>query len=43
MLGDNKTNFILTKDVESQNHTKHIDMMHDYIQELVKNKKLNIE
>lgn len=31
MLRNNETNFILTKDSESQNHIKYIDMIHHYI------------
>lgn len=43
MLKDNKTSLTLTKDLKSQNCIKHIDMIHNYIQRLVKNKKLEIE
>ena len=43
MLGDNKTSFTLIKDPESQNHTKHIDVIYHHIRELVENEKLVIE
>lgn len=35
ILGNNKINLILTKDLESQNCTKHINIMHHYLQGLV--------
>ena len=43
MLSDNETSFMLTKDPESQNHTKHIDVIHHYVRELVENRELAIE
>lgn len=41
--GDNETSIILTKNAESQARTKHIDVQHHYIQELVANKEMAIE
>lgn len=43
MLDDNKTSLTLTKDPESQNCNKHIDVMHHHIQELVEKRELRIE
>lgn len=43
MLGDNETNFTLTKDPKSQNQIKHIDIMYHYIHGLVEDKELAIE
>ena len=43
MLGDNEISLTLTKDPESQNRTKHIDVMHHYVRELVENGELAIE
>ena len=43
MLGDNETSLTLTKDPESQNRTKHIDVMHHHVRELVENGELGIE
>lgn len=40
--GDNETSIILTKNAESQS-TKHIDMQHHYIRELVADKEVSIE
>lgn len=42
MFGDNKTSFMLTKISKSQNYTKHINIMHYRIYELVDNRKLEI-
>lgn len=41
--GDNKTSIILTKNAESQARTKHIDVQHHYIRELVADKEVTIE
>ena len=43
ILGDNETSPILSKNLESQNHTKHIDVMYHHIWELVDDRKLEIE
>ena len=43
MLGDNETSLTLTKDPESQNRTKHIDVMHHHVRELVEDRELAIE
>ena len=41
--GDNEASISLTKNPESQNRTKHIDVQHYYIRELVNDKELTIE
>ena len=43
MLGNNEMSFTLTKDLESQNRTKHIDVIHNYVRGLVKDGELGIE
>ena len=43
ILGDNKTSHTLTRDLESQNCTKHIDVIHHHVRELVENRELAIE
>lgn len=43
MLGDNETSLILTRDLESQNYTKYIDVMYYYVQKLIENGELGIE
>ena len=43
MLGDNKTSLTLTKDLESQNQTKHIYVMHHHVRGLVGDGKLGIK
>ena len=43
MLGDKETSLILTRDLESQNCTKRIYVIHHHIQELVENGELAIE
>lgn len=43
MLGGYQTSFTLTKNLESQNQIKHIDVIHYHICELVKDKKLEIK
>lgn len=43
MLGDNKTSPNLKKDSESQNYTKHINIIHYHIQKLVEDRELGIE
>ena len=43
MLGDNETSLTLTKDPESQNRTKHIDVMHHHVRGLVEDGELAIE
>ena len=40
MLSDNKTSFTLTRDLESQNSTKHIDVMYHHVRELMENGEL---
>lgn len=42
MLGDNKTSLTLTKNSESQNRIKHIDVMHHHVRDLVEDGKLGI-
>lgn len=41
--GDNETSIILTKNAESQARTKHIDVQHHYVRELVADNELSIE
>lgn len=36
MLSNNKIKIIMTKNLENKNYIKHIDVMHYYIQNLVK-------
>ena len=43
MLDYNETSFTLTRDPESQNRTKHIDVMYHHVQKLVKNGELAIK
>lgn len=43
MLGDNETSLTLTRDPESQNRTKHIDVMHHHVRGLVEDGELAIE
>lgn len=43
MLGDNKMSFTLTKDLESQNCIKHINVMYYYMQKLIEEGELGIE
>ena len=43
MLGDNETSLTLTRDSESQNRTKHIDVMHHHLRGLVEDGELAIE
>ena len=43
ILGDNETSLILTRNLESQNCIKHIDVIYHHIQELVENRKLAIK
>lgn len=43
MLGDNETSLTLTKDPESQNWTKHINVMHHHVQGLVEDGELTID
>lgn len=43
MSGDNKFNFILTRDFKIQNCIEHIDIIHHYIYQLVEDKKLVIK
>lgn len=43
MLGDNETSLTLTRDPESQNRTKHIDVMHHHVRGLVEDKELAID
>lgn len=42
MLGDNKISFILIKNLESQNRTKYINVIHYHIQKLVEDEKLKL-
>ena len=43
MLDDNEMSLILTRNPESQNRTKHIDVMYHYVRELMENEELAIE
>lgn len=43
MLGDNETSLTLTKDPESQNRSKHIDVMHHHVRGLVEEGELSVE
>ena len=43
MLGNNETNVILTKDSESQNHTKHINIIYHNVRGLMEDGKLGIK
>lgn len=43
MLRDNKTSFILIKNPESQNCTKHINVIYYYIQKLVDDRELGMK
>ena len=43
MLDDNEISFILTKELESQNHTKHIDVMNYHFCRWVKDEEFEIE
>lgn len=40
--GDNKISITLTQNVESQHRTKHIDVQHQYIRELIDEKELTV-
>lgn len=43
MLNSNKTNLMFTRDLKSQNCTKHMNIMHHHVQVLVEDEKLKIE
>ena len=43
MLGDNETSLTLTRDPESQNRTKQIDVIYHHVRESVENRDLAIE
>ena len=43
LYGDNEMSIALTKNAESQHRTKHIDVQHHYIRELVNERELTIE
>lgn len=43
MLNDNKIGLTLTRNLESQNYIKYIDVIYYYIWGLVENRKLEIE
>ena len=43
MLGDNETSLTLTRDLESQNRTKHIDVMHYHVYRLVEDGEILVE
>lgn len=43
MLGDNKISFTLTRDPESQNCTKYIDVIHYHVRKLIKDGELVIK
>lgn len=43
MLGDNETNFILTKDFKSRNCTKHINVMHHYVRRMIEDREISIK
>lgn len=41
--GDNESSLSLTQNPKSQNQTKHIDVQHHYIQELIKEIELLVD
>lgn len=43
LFGNNKMSIVFTKNVESQHHTKYIDVQHYYVQELVNERELTIK
>lgn len=43
ILGNNETNLILTRDLESQNQTKHVNIMHYHVHGLVEDGKRAIK
>ena len=43
MLGDNEMRLTLTKNPESQNHTKHINVIHHHVRRLVEDGELEIK
>ncbi len=43
LYGDNEISMVLTKNAESQYYTKHIDVQHYYIRELVNKKEITIK
>ena len=43
LYGDNEMSIALTKNAESQHRTKHIDVQHHYIRELVNERELTIK
>ena len=43
ILGNNETSFMWTKNLEIQNCTKYIDVIHHYVRDFVKNRKLAIK
>ena len=43
LYGNNKMSIALTKNAESQHWTKHINVQHHYIRELVNERELTIE
>ena len=43
LYGDNEMSIVLTKNTESQHRTKHIDVQHHYIRELVNEREFTIE
>ncbi len=40
--GDNEMSITLTKNTESQHRTKHVDVQHHYIRELIDEKELTV-
>ena len=40
---DNEMTFILTKDLESQNYEKYINVIYHYMSKLIENRELEIE
>ena len=43
LYGDNEMSIALTKNAESQHRTKHIDVQHHYIRELVNEGELTVK
>lgn len=43
LYGDNKMSINLTKNAESQHHTKHIDVQQHYVRELVNEGELTVK
>lgn len=42
LLGDNESSIPLTMNIESQNRTKHIDVIHHFVREVVEDGELEV-